>query len=45
MRSISILPRSGVNDKLREEANVTVVTQYDGNRYVARTVTVNPPAQ
>jgi hypothetical protein len=35
----------GVNDKLREEANVTVVTQYDGNRYVARTVTVNPPAQ
>ncbi len=35
----------GVNDKLREEANVTVVTEFDGNRYVARTVTVNPSAQ
>jgi Domain of unknown function (DUF5666) len=36
---------AGVNDKLREEANVTVLTEFDGSRYVARTVTVNPPPQ
>jgi hypothetical protein len=29
------------NDKLRQAANVTVLTRFDGTRYVARNVTVN----
>jgi hypothetical protein len=29
------------NDKLREASDVTVITRFDGNRYVARTLTVN----
>jgi hypothetical protein len=28
-------------DKLRQAANVTVITRFDGNRYVAQNVTVN----
>jgi len=31
------------NDKLREASDVTVITRFDGNRYVARTLTVNSP--
>jgi hypothetical protein len=31
------------NDKLHEASDVTVVTRFDGNRYVARTLTVNSP--
>jgi Domain of unknown function (DUF5666) len=30
-----------VNDNLRQAADVTVVTRFDGNRYVAQAVTVN----
>jgi hypothetical protein len=33
------------NDKLREASDVTVVTRFDGNRYVARTLTVNSPSR
>ena len=31
-----------VKDKLRQSANVTVLTRFDGERYVAQNVTVNP---
>jgi hypothetical protein len=30
-----------VKDKLRQAANVTVITRFDGDRYVAQNVTVN----
>ncbi len=32
---------NSVKDKLRQAANVTVITQFDGDRYVAQNVTVN----
>jgi Domain of unknown function (DUF5666) len=35
----------GWNDNLHEAADVTVVTQFDGTQYVARTLTVNSPLQ
>jgi hypothetical protein len=34
-----------VDEKLRETADITVETRFDGSRYVARTLTVNPSAQ
>ena len=33
------------DENLRESAEVTVLTRFDGNRYVARSLTVNPPSQ
>lgn len=32
-------------DKLRQSANVTVLTRFDGNRYVAQSITVNENAR
>jgi hypothetical protein len=32
---------NSVKDKLRQSANVTVITRFDGDRYVAQNVTVN----
>jgi hypothetical protein len=32
---------TAVKDKLRQSANVTVITHFDGDRYVAQNVTVN----
>ena len=36
-------PSVGVDDNLRPSANVTVLTRFQGNRYVARSITVNSP--
>lgn len=33
------------DQNLHESAQVTVLTRFDGNRYVARSLTVNPPGQ
>jgi hypothetical protein len=33
------------DENLHESAQVTVLTRFDGNRYVARSLTVNPPTQ
>jgi hypothetical protein len=33
------------DQSLHESAQVTVLTRFDGNRYVARSLTVNPPSQ
>ncbi len=38
----SLIP---ADDSLRPGADVTVVSRFDGSKYVARTVTVNPTAQ
>lgn len=38
-------PSVGVDDNLRPSANVTVLTRFQGNHYVARSITVNSPIQ
>jgi hypothetical protein len=35
----------GFGDGLREATDVTVVTRFDGNQYIARSLTVNPSSQ
>jgi len=32
-----------IDDNVRPSADVTVLTRFEGNRYVARSITVNSP--
>ena len=36
---------AGFGDGLREATDVTVVTRFDGNQYIARSLTINPSSQ
>jgi hypothetical protein len=42
---ISLDPSVPVDDSVRPSVNVTVLTRFQENRYVARSITVNSPAQ
>lgn len=42
---IAIDPSVGIDENVRPAADVTVLTRFQGNRYVARSIKVNSPSQ